>query len=708
MKRKISAAILLLTFSFSAFAQVPTGTKPKDDEKDVVRISTNLIQIDVSVTDGKGNPIRDLKSHEIEIYENGKKQDISNFSFVSVENGPTAEPDRPAETKRNEVLRLPGRSASPEGVRRTIALVIDDLSLSFASIFWVKSALKKYVNERVQDGDLVALIRTGGGMGSQQQFTMDKRQLLAAIDRVKFNLSGSGGTSTFAPITSTLLEQVSDSKDGQRDHTADIERQRAIENQNSDFRSSVFMNGTLGAVNYIVSGMAQLPGRKSIVLFSDGISLISRDGRGAPQGSSVVMDNLRRLVEAANRSSVVIYTMDGRGLEVMGAQAVDDWTAKGFEEALKQREERFRDSQDGLRFLAEETGGFAYVNRNNLDAGLRRVMDDQSYYLVGYQPENDTFDPKTTRFNKLEVKVTRPGVKVRYRSGFFGITDEQVTANAKKNLNTIAGALTSPFASNEIPLRLHTLFTTDEKEHLWVKSYLHIDPAALEFRPEPDGRKRATFEIVAVSFGDNGVPTDQFKHAFKMSIDAEAYNKGIEKGLVYQFAFPVKKAGAYQYRVALRDTGTNKIGSAFQFIEVPDVAKKRLTLSGIALEGISRAEWNRTSGSGTYTSDPERDTALRQFPKGRVLRYFAEIYNAQSKGQLNGQMKIFRDGKLHIEGKVTPIENSSTARSSQYIGGITLGADMPPGEYVLQLTVSEPDEKKGRTASQFVEFEIVD
>ncbi len=699
MKNTIQAAAIFVIFTCTLFGQTPQSSPPSGAERDVVRISTNLVQLDVSVTDDKGNPIQDLKSDELEIYANGKKQDISNFTFVSM-------PDKgnisPVEWKKNEqVLQLPQRPPKPEGIRRTIALVVDDLSLSFSSTFWVKSALKKYVNENVQDGDLVAVIRTAGGIGAQQQFTTDRRQLMAAIEKIKFNFSGSGGLSAIAPITSTSVAERGNGTGNQTDQAAELE----------NFRSSNFTNGTLGAVNFIIRGMEDLPGRKSIVLLSDGITLAGRDGRGVRQGSSVVIDSLRRLIEMANRASVVIYTIDARGLDEPGAQAADDWLAPGFAAALAARSAAFSDTQDGLRFLARETGGRAFVNSNNINYGLRQIMLDQSYYLVGYQPEDEAFDSKKYHFNKIEVKVLRPGAKVRYRSGFLGITDEQVAKSRQNDPNALVQALISPFASNDIPLRLHTLFTAGEKDQLWVKSYLHIDPAFLEFRLDPDGKRRSTFEILAMSFGDNGVAIAQFKHSFKMSIDDAAYQKGVEKGLVYEFAFPAKKPGAYQYRVALRDTGTNKVGSASQFIQVPNLGKQRLALSGIVLESMSKLEWLRVASGQTGpapASDAERDTALRQFARGSVLRYGAEIYRSQSGAELSGQMKIFRDGKVHFEGKPTPIARTAGSASVQYVGGITLGADMPPGEYVLQLIVSETSAKnKPRSTSQFVEFEII-
>src|SRR4051812_30142715 len=174
----------------------PKPTPPADD--DVVKISTNLIQIDVSVTDAKGKPVTDLRPEEVEIYENGHKQQITNFSFVpsvnagAVKTQPTSKVAVP--------VPIPQQALRPEQIRRTIALVVDDLSLSFESANQTRRALKKFVDEQMQEGDLVAIMRTGAGVGALQQFTSDKRLLYAAIEKVKWNASGTGGISAFAPI----------------------------------------------------------------------------------------------------------------------------------------------------------------------------------------------------------------------------------------------------------------------------------------------------------------------------------------------------------------------------------------------------------------------------------------------------------------------------------------------------------------------------
>src|SRR6476620_800148 len=188
---------LLLLTTLSVFAQ--TSPSPTPDDGQVVKISTDLIQIDVTVTGKDGQPVRDLRRDEIEIYENGKLQPVSNFSFVSGAR-PTAASQPVHKDSRPGTVPPPAVQVRPESVRRTIALVVDDLTLSFESSFWVREALKKFVAEQMQDGDLVAIIRTGAGVGALQQFTTDKRQLLAAIQRVRFNMSGIGKIGAFNAI----------------------------------------------------------------------------------------------------------------------------------------------------------------------------------------------------------------------------------------------------------------------------------------------------------------------------------------------------------------------------------------------------------------------------------------------------------------------------------------------------------------------------
>jgi VWFA-related protein len=711
MKKFPVIILSVLLPALSSFAQTPVAKPTPTLNDEIVRISTNLIQLDVSVTDPKGKPITDIRRDEIEIYENGKKQDISGFRFVSsvretVANTPVDKNAPP----------LPPSLTRPENVRRTIALVVDDLSLSFESAYQTRRSLKKFVDDQMQEGDLVAIVRTGAGIGALQQFTSDKRILYAAIERVKWNPLGSGGISAFAPIESTLAGQEEETPDpGGEDGPQTRDGAKVLD----DFRTQGFVTGTLGALRYIVTGMAVLPGRKSVIMYSDGFSIFETNENGQ-QETSQVLDFLRALIDEANRASVVFYTVDARGLQTAGftaADSISNTSPEAMNAQSSARRAQLYNTQEGLSFLADETGGFAIKNNNDLIGGVAKILNDQSYYLIGYEPDDDTFDPTKRKFNKLEVKVLRKDAVVRYRSGFFN------TANVAKTVfNTtmtpvaqLETALISPFAVNGIDLRLNALFAIDEKNSTYVRSLLHVDASDLKFEDQPDGSKTAVFDVLAMSFGDNGLPVDTLGKTYTLNAKGETLRRIQSEGFVYHFVFPVKKPGPFQFRVAIRDVKSGTLGSASQFVEVPNIKKGRLTLSSIVVDNISAQEWrdmNAPTGV-SVRSDAMSDTALRRVRRDSVLRYGYEVYNAKgtTAQDLKAKVRIFRDGILFYEGTDQHVDASgqSPAKGIKAAGALAIGQKLTPGDYVLQIVVTDKLAKsKQQVAAQFVQFEVVD
>jgi VWFA-related protein len=740
MKKSFLTLTLILQLSLSAFAQQPTPTpapssgaqqqKPEAPpqppgrvDDDVVRITTNLVQVDAVVTDKKGKPITDLRPEEIEIREDGRPQKVTNFSYVSLESSEAAQPARPSDKPLDKnAPPIPPVRLRPEQVRRTIALVVDDLGLSFESTYFVREALKKFIDQQMQPDDLVAIIRTGGGIGALQQFTSDKRQLYAAVEKVKWNLSGRGQISTFAPIGGDPLGGAlsGDAADGvpDRQTSEDIDQ----------FREDLFAVGTLGALNYIVRGLRELPGRKSIVLISDGIKIFNTDlSRG-----SRILTALRRLTDLANRASVVIYTMDARGLQVLGMTAADDtggMSPDQIEQRLSSRRSDFFDSQSGLIYLAQQTGGLAIRNSNDLSGGIRRVLEDQKgYYLIGYRPDDSTFDTVSGRrkFHKLSLKVNRPGkFNVRMRNGFYGITDEEAVAVRLTPIQQLLGALTSPFGAAGVHLRLTSLFGNDPKLGSYMRSLLHIRARDLTFTEEPDGAHQSVFEVIAITFGDNGMVIDEIGRTHTIRVKGKTYERILKDGFVYHLFVPSKKPGAYQLRAALRDQASARVGSASQFVEVPDIKKNRLTVSGILIRGISPQAFKK---DGTALSnqeqnsvdqvdemDPIANAAVRQFHSGYVIECGFFIYNAQiekvsGKPNIQFQLRLFRDGQPIFAGKEIPLDltNQPDLKRLKAGAGIQLGTEMVPGEYVLQIVVTDLLAKeKHRVTSQWIDFEIV-
>src|SRR6185369_6654697 len=198
MKNKAFPALLLsFCILLPALAQTtpaPTPQKPSDDQDEVVKITTNLVQVDAVVTkDGK--MVTNLTANDFEIYEDGKQQPITSFAFIS--NVPNKSPAPPIARDKNKTDGPPEAPINPNDPHRTIAFVVDDLGISAESMGQVRRQLRKFVAEELQANDLVAIIRTGGEMGALQQFTNDKRLLNRAVDRLRWNGCSRVGVNVF-------------------------------------------------------------------------------------------------------------------------------------------------------------------------------------------------------------------------------------------------------------------------------------------------------------------------------------------------------------------------------------------------------------------------------------------------------------------------------------------------------------------------------
>jgi VWFA-related protein len=580
---------------------------------------------------------------------------------------------------------------------------------------YVREALKQFVEKRMRPGDLVAIIRTSAGMGALQQFTSDKRQLYAAIERVRYNFMGRSSVSAFAPLRGPATpEDTGDAED-----------------RLDEFRTELFSVGTLGAINFVVRGLKDLPGRKSVVVLSDGFKIFGKD-----RDNTRVLDSLKRLTDMANRASVVIYTIDARGLPTLTLTAADDTSGLSSEQpasTMQARSQELFESQDGLSYLAQETGGLFFHSSNDIGGEIGRVVDDQKgYYLIGYTPEESTFrgQGRERPYHKITVRVKRAGLRVRSRSGFFGMPDEQPPPGPRTPVEQLQTALTSPFASGGIHLRLTSLFGHSSKKGSLVRSVLHINGRDLSFTKDEEDWNKAVVDIMAVTFGDDGTAVDQITKTYTIKVRGESYEQALKYGLIYNMNVPIKKPGPYQLRIAVRDSTTSHVGSASQFIEVPDIGKGRLILSGIAVSASDGSVPKKAPAPATPTTsaapavsaeddgelhepDPEASLAVRRFRRGMLMNFVLLVYNAKldhGKGQLDYQVRLFHDGRQVYAGPVRPVDMAGQPDMKRLLTGgqLRLGTNMEPGDYVLQILVTDRLAKeKYRTAAQWMDFEVV-
>jgi hypothetical protein len=446
--------------------------------------------------------------------------------------------------------------------------------------------------------------------------------------------------------------------------------------------------------------------------------------------NSRILDALHRLTDLANRASVVIYTVHAPGLQTLGINAADHIEENGGRELelfLRERRKEFFDSQLGLDYLASRTGGLAFKNRNDLSSSVGQIVADQEgYYLIGYRPDDSTFSQTNGRikFHEILLRIKRPGkYKVRMRNGFYGVSNEQIATLAQTPQQQIVNALASPFGASGIQLRLTSLFVNDPKVGSAMRSFLHVNAGDIDFKLEPDGTHKAVIDLIAVTFGDNGQIVDQFSHQQILRIKQENFARVVKNGFTYNVTIPIKEPGAYQFRTALQDKSSGKVGSASQFIEVPDIKKVKLLVSGIVMKGMTLDDYLRTSSASVDEGKPDdiqgdalpnASSAVRQFRNGMALAYGFKIYNAQldkqtSTPKLKVQVRVFRNGVELFTGEEIPYDATGQTDLKRLTanGGLQLGTNMLPGEYILQIIITDTVKEKPQVASQWLDFEIV-
>ena len=715
------AWLLILALNFQAVAQEP---------QDVVRISTNLVQVDVVVTkDGK--QVADLKPEDFEIFEDGHRQQITNFAFFSVKTPPT---ERTPATSPTSPSTPP---LQPFEAKRTVAIVVDDLGMSFQSIANLRTYLRRFVTENLRPNDLVAIIRTGGEVGALQQFTTDPRVLANAIADLKWNPCSRVGASVLTPerslITMVPPEQQLRGRipPDRSPGSAQVDRPGTANESNAcSVNNSV--SYSISAIRFILRGMQDLPGRKSLMLISDNLPLERQEGAPVDFGfkrpvredanlidvwtqSTSYTDGLHGLAEQAIRSSVVIYGVSAQGLQTVGPSPSDEIgfppermmrgartdQTNTLQRLMMSRSAELRRNIDGAEVLAKETGGFLIRNRN--DFGLDRVLEDQNgFYLIGYRPATETFN---RRQHAIQVRVKRGGYAVRTRAGFYGVT-EGATAGPATEVDRLNKALSSPFGANDLTVRLTALFANDPGRGSLLRTFVAVDARDLTFTAEPDGTQVAKFDLSTVLFSVNGAMIKRQDHNAVLRLRGKPYERALREGVVYGVDLPVKQAGAFQLRVALRDSASQRIGAAGQFIQAPNLSDGQLALSGILLyaEGA-----NATAGA---SDELQTSLVLRRFHQGTSLVFGYTIYNAAlakktGQPQLTTQTVVFRDSVKIYSSDRLPVTATDQRDLKRIATGarLQLGPALTPGEYVVQIIVE--DQVAKRTATQVTQFEVV-
>ena len=722
------SACLLIWSTFIVFSavtvstgQVPSASPTPED--DVVKITTKLVQVDAVVTDKNGNHVTNLKADDFRVLQDGKPQAITGVTYVSSTSRPQTS-TTPIKTETSiKVQAPPARLRSTEG-GRIMAFVVDDGSC-LASTVGVKASregIVKFINEQMLPTDRVAIYRTGPGASLMQQFTNDRSRLLSIASKIRwYPPTGSCATldgSFNAAARTNTFEKMG--PNGSRSVTIESEEERKRREAREDLTQDSQSAGTIGILQYVVSGMSRIPGRKVLFLMSDGLPTFDRSGNTVRS-----LDALRILIEKANRATVVVNTIDSRGLFDPGMIEARDEVldtkinATSTERISSERAKADRTRQYGLADLAAETGGKFYRNSNYLDHPVGEALKlEKGYYLLAYEPEEETFKGK--KFNKIEIKVTDPQLNVHSRSGFVGISDEELTP-ARKAGNELYQALIAPIPQAGLDLQLTAYYVNSVAGADVVRSLVHIRGEDLVFTNDVNGMKKAVLDVVAVTMSEKNEVVDEFTREHTVRVDAAALPEIKRLGLVYAADVPIKKPGNYTFRVAIRDNGSRLLGTSGREVQIPDMRKRSFLVSGMIVaptDTQGKFTLPGSAGAENAISVPlsPSDSAIRRFNRGAIVAYAYSIYNAKldrasGRPKLSIQTNLYRGGTLVNEGTPQPADlqaQGDWSRIHDY-SYLKLGAAAEPGDYALQIIVKDLlSSDKDSVASQWIDFEVVD
>jgi VWFA-related protein len=658
-----------------------TAIRADAQEEPVVRVSLELIQVDAVVTDGTGRYVTDLTAADFELREDGKLRAITHCSYLPLAPASPSPAARPV---------APGRSPemNREDARRTMAFVVDDLSLSFESMVRVRKMLSDFVDREMQPGDVAAIVRVSAGMGVLEQLTADRRLLHTAIDRIRFSLRSRG------VLLSTMAAAGGDGPAaggaGGAALAAAEAQLRSLLSKSERSREVLSAAGTLGALNLVLQGLRGLPGRKSVVLLSEGFSLYDEDGFY----STWLADAVGRASDAANRASVVVYALDPSGLQTLRPTAASTGAAKGSAHDLEK-------VRAGVRTMAADTGGLFFGDTNDLGDAVGKVLrDQQGYYLIGYEPDEATFRAPRgpSSYHRIALRVKRPGLRVRSRKGFYAVPDPLERPAPEDPIAQVLAAVASPFARTDVRVRLTSLYAYEKERGGYLRSLLHLDARDLTFTPGTDGSHRAELQIATLSFGADGRVLEQLVRSDGIRVVPGGMDVARRDGLVYVLDLPVKRAGAFQVRVAVRDAASGRLGRAGQLVEVPDVRKGRFALSGVVMGGTG--------------DDPQASPAVRRFRPGAHVPYSFFVYNARraagtAQPRLEVRTSLVHDGNAVLSPPATRVESAASNDGLALGGTLVLPAALESGPYLLEISVLDLLAKGDhRLAAGSVEFDV--
>lgn len=671
----ITPAVLLNSFG-TAFSQQQTPTpspspsrlervesnpgQSNPGQDDVVKVNSNLVQVDTVVLDSHGQQVTDLQAADFEIVEDGRVRQPEYCSYVSISeaNNPNSTDNR---LSANELRRSTVFIAANPLIEFKHNVFPQDnpfavppsrllLSTTVTDARAAARVLTKFVDQQMGSHDLAAIRESEGPLGPFAELTADRSILRAAIERVRTDPLKK------APrIVVTFGESIT-----------------AQEWVQQNLRVIQMMSDA-------VDQLERLPGRRLLVLLSRGMLY----GERRIIGAETVSSRMHELIAKANRARVTIYT-----LNASGPDPANLWGG-GLQD------------NGGLMILASETGGRAIFNTNDLTEGFAGVLEEnRGYYLLGYNPGQEA----VARPHNIQVRVRQPGMRVQARRTAYA---QGIGMRDSVSRPELVEVLTSPLAFRGVRLNLTPLFLSPDGRSARLMSLLNIDLMNVDRTAHEDGSQAINLDVVGQVTAPDGRVIYRKARNYSLNIPRTDIEEMLSRGIDYWFDIEAKTPGHYQVSVAVRDANSGRTGNASRVIEVADLSRGSLSASSLLLSRASAMSAPALLAPPALQREDDISAfSKREFPLGGTLRYQCYVYNAlrlpgrnQSgpSTSLQVQVTIKRDG---VSQAITPariVSQANSANSPIVVAGDVMLGTIPPGTYTLEVTITDTLSKGART-----------
>jgi VWFA-related protein len=668
----------------SAQAPSPAATPPAPQ----FPAGVELVSVDVVVLDKEGQPVSGLDASDFKVEEDGALQSLASFEAVRFQESAPTPGALPGVVSSNQEERV-----RPD---RSFTVVYDDVHLTALGARLARDEVDTLIDTMVA-GDVMTIVPTSGApwwTGRLPAARDDLKAFLAGLKPQKVKDQGAGRLADWEAMQihyrrdpqvlsivarrwyeNGLVAEVTP-KDSSISRDQDVNpgialiRAKATEQYN---RTAQLAVASLDVIERVAASLGAGRGRKTVLVVSEGFFYDS------------TRREYRDLVRAAREANAVLYFVDARG--TLGADPPANQAEYGRpiqEEDRLAIVQNFSHDAEGAESVALDTGGRVFKGTDNLADGMEKVVrESRSYYLLGYVSSNNKRDGK---FRKLKVSVSRTGVEVRARPGYYapGDEDKKRKPDPKALDPRVRAGLDSPLLSDGIPIRMASyVLGSGASGNATTLLVADVDLKPVSFEAKGDRKVGAIDTYVVVTPRDGG-DTRRVEKRLDLALPPELFARLERDGLpvLRDFELP---PGTYQARLLVRDARGGTLGTVRHTFTVPKADGLR-TSTPILTDAVQNE-------SGRDLPVP---LARRHFASGSRLFYVFDVYGASGPGEVRISYAVRRGETTFAESAPRAVVAAADGSISQRL--VLPLTDAAPGQYEIHLTVTDP--KSGRSVER--------